>query len=376
MDLSLTENQELLKRTALEFMERECPKDTLLDMETLEMGCTEEIWRKASEIGWLGIAVPEEYGGSGSSLTDAAVVFEQLGRGPLSGPFFSSGVLGALIIVESASEEQRRRYLPGIASGQATVTLTLTEPNFGWGPESVQMHAQATADGFVLNGIKLFVHDALSATSLICAVRTDGNGMADTGITLLMVDAQSPGISMRQLSGFLGWVGEVSFDSVSVPRSAVLGAADLGWAPLQRASRKAIPILSAYKVGGAQAVFDMSVEYSRTRVQFGTPIGRFQRVQDHIIGIVNQLDAARWTTYEALWKLDTGRPAETSVHLSKAVASEAYYQACNAAHEVHAGVGVAREYGLTLHTKMSRTLYHYLGDPRYHRKRLAETLEL
>ena len=376
MDLSLTENQELLKRTAADFMERECPKDTLLDMETLETGCTEEIWRKASEIGWLGMAVPEEFGGAGSSLTDAAVIFEQLGRGPLSGPFFSSGILGALIILESAGDEQRRQYLPGIASGRATVTLALTEPDYGWGPESVQMHAQAKADGFLLNGTKLFVHDALSATSLICAVRTDGNGVADTGITLLMVDARSLGISMRQLPGFLGWVGEVSFDSVSVPRSAVLGEVGLGWGPFQRAFRKAIPILSAYKVGGAQAVFDMSVEYSRTRLQFGTLIGRFQRVQDHIIGIVNQLDAARWTTYEALWKLDTGRPAETSVHLAKAIASEAYYQACNAAHEVHAGVGVAREYGLTLHTKMSRTLYHYLGDPRYHRKRLAETLDL
>ena len=128
-------------------------------------------------------------------------------------------------------------------------------------------------------------------------------------------------------------------------------------------------------MGGAQTVFDLAVGYSRTREQFGQAIGRFQRVQDHIINIVNHLDAARWTTYEALWKLDTGRPADTSVHLAKAVASEAYYQACNASHEVHAGVGVSREYGLTLHTKMSRTLYHYLGDPSYHRRKLAETLD-
>jgi alkylation response protein AidB-like acyl-CoA dehydrogenase len=137
---------------------------------------------------------------------------------------------------------------------------------------------------------------------------------------------------------------------------------------------QAMPILCAYQVGSCQAVFEMAVAYSRTRIQFGQPIGRFQRVQDHIIGMVNHLDAARWTTYEALWKLDTGRPAASSVHLAKAVTSEAHLKVCDGAHEVHAGVGVIREYGLTLHTQRSRTLYHLLGDARYHRRRIADAL--
>jgi len=139
----------------------------------------------------------------------------------------------------------------------------------------------------------------------------------------------------------------------------------------------AIPVLCAYKVGGCQAVFERSVEYSRERMQFGQPIGRFQRVQDHIVHIVNYLDAARWTTYEALWKLETGAAdAATGVHLAKSVASESYMRACDYAHEVHAGIGVVREYGLTLHTKMSRSLYHFLGAPRLHRKRMETTLGL
>ena len=120
----------------------------------------------------------------------------------------------------------------------------------------------------------------------------------------------------------------------------------------------------------------MSVDYSRTRIQFGTPIGRFQRVQDQIINLVNHLDAARWTTYEALWKLDVGRDAASSISLAKAVASEGYYEACNYAHEVHAGVGSMTEYGLTLHTAASRTLYHFLGDPKQHRRELAAALGL
>ena len=128
-----------------------------------------------------------------------------------------------------------------------------------------------------------------------------------------------------------------------MPDTALLGGAPgQGWAALDRAMSRALPILCSYMVGGCQAVYDMSVSHSRTRVQFGVPVGRFQRVQDHIVRLVNHLDAARWTTGEALWKLDTGRPAEASVHLAKAVASERYLEACNAAHEVHAGIGSAQ----------------------------------
>ena len=372
MDLSLTEEQELLKATARDFMEREAGREALLAFDDdSAFGCSERVWRTAAEIGWLGMLTPERYGGSGGSLTDAAVVYERLGAGPLSGPFFSSGALGALIVNEAGDGGARSRWLPNIAAGREIAALALTEPDYGWGADAVRMSARPTSAGYALSGTKLFVHDALAATTLICAVRVQDS----EGISLMMVDAQTPGVSVRPMSGFMGWVGEVVFDNAEIPQDAILGEVGGGWRPLQSAVRKAIPILCAYKVGAAQAVFDMTLEYSRTRVQFGTPIGRFQRVQDHIVEMVNHLDAARWTTYEALWKLDSGRgdPA-ASVHLAKAVASEGYYQGCNHAHEVHAGMGVTREYGLTLHTRMSRTLYHCLGDPRFHRRRIAETL--
>jgi alkylation response protein AidB-like acyl-CoA dehydrogenase len=138
---------------------------------------------------------------------------------------------------------------------------------------------------------------------------------------------------------------------------------------------RAIPLLCAGQVGGCQAVFDLSVLYSQTRVAFGQPIGRFQFVQQHLINIVDALDAARWTTYEAIWKLeDDKEDARASVHLAKAVTSDGYHAACNASHELHAGIGVALEYGLTLHTKASRGLYSYLGDPDYHKQRMTDAL--
>lgn len=255
------------------------------------------------------------------------------------------------------------------------LSLAVLEPQRRWGPDAVQLTAQPSPGGTLkLNGVKVYVHDALAATHLLCAVRTDPGSAGATGISLVLVDCARPGVSVRPLTGFMGWVGEVTFDNVEVPADAVLGAPGAGWAPLDRAIERALPVLSAYEVGGCESVFQMSVEYSRTRVQFSQPIGRFQRVQDHIIEITNAMDAARWVTYEALWKLDSGRDAVSSVHMAKVVAAEGYYAACNHAHEVHAGIGVSWEYGLNLHTRMSRTLYSYLGDSRYHKRRMASAL--
>jgi alkylation response protein AidB-like acyl-CoA dehydrogenase len=377
MDLSLNENQELLKNTAREFVLQEYPKDTLLEMDRQDVGYTDEGWRQIAQLGWLGIAIPQEYGGEGGSLTDAGVLFQELGRGPVPGPLFSSSVLGASVVLEAGREEQKRQILPAIASGNQILALAVSEADYGWAPDNVHMTAERTSGGYRLNGLKLFVQDATSASHIICAVRTQNGGGPSDGVSLLVVDANSPGVSVRNLPGFIRSNAEVKFDSVEVPESALLGEQPgQGWPALEKAVERSIPVLCAYKVGGSEIVYEMSVEYSRTRVQFSVPIGKFQRVQDHIINLVNQLDAARWTTYEALWKLDLGRPAASSVHLAKAVSSEAFYQACNHAHEVHAGLGSMTEYGLILYTKMSRSLFHYLGDPRYHRKKLADALEL
>ena len=373
MDLSLTESQEMLRSAARTFVEREAPTHSIVALQRAESSLVPELWGKACEAGWLGILVPSDYGGSESSLTDAAVLYEELGRAPLPGPFFSSGVLGALTVLEAASEEQRRSMLPRVATGATVLSVAITEPNASWGAAGVTLRAQRIGDRYRLDGTKLFVSDATAATELIVAVRT-GDGPGD--VSLLLVDAHDPDVRARRLPGFLSWQCEVAFDAVEVPATHLLGSREnQGWAALERALPRALPILCSYMVGGCQAVFDLSVAHSRERVQFGVPIGRFQRVQDHIIRLVNHLDAARWTTAEALWKLDSGRPAAAAVHMAKAVSSEAYVEACNAAHEVHAGQGSLTEYGLAAHTQMSRTLFPYLGDPRWHKRRMADALE-
>jgi alkylation response protein AidB-like acyl-CoA dehydrogenase len=372
MDLSLNEHQRMLAQSVRSFMERRAPRSKIVALQRSELGYEPETWKTIAELGWLGLLLPERYGGGGASLTDAAVLYQEFGRGPLPGPFFSSSVLSALVLLDSGNEEQRLHYLPAIARGEHIFSVAITEPARSWGPQGIAMAAERHGDRYRLNGVKLFVSDAMAATHLIVAVRT---GPALNATSLVVIDKNTKGVSSRLLPGFIGWQAEVTFDNVELPAEEMLAACENeGWAALMRAMERALPILCAYQVGSSQAIFEMSVEYSQTRVQFGVPIGRFQRVQDHIIRLVNHLDAARWTTWEAIWKLDTGRPATASVHLAKVVTAEAHVEACNAAHEVHAGIGSSLEYGLVPHTQLSRTLFNYLGDPKWHKRQMAAAL--
>ncbi len=372
LDIRLTESEEILKTAAFNFIKRDISKETLMALHDSETGFNEDIWRKVIDMGWLGIVTPEEYGGTGYPLTTAGVLFEALGAAPLPGPYFSSGILGSLIIQEAGTGEQKKEILPLVADGSRVLALAMTESEYGWHSGAIKIKVEEKNGEFILNGLKMFVQDAISATHFIVPLRT---GPDSDSISLFLVDKKTEGVSIRQLPGYLNSrTVEVKFNSVKLPQSALLGEKDNGWAPLTKAIQTSIPVLCAYKVGGCQAVFDMAADHSRVRVQFGQAIGRFQRVQDLMIEIINQVDAARWTTYEALWKLDSQGLVSESVHLAKAVASEAYFQACNLGHRAISGISYSMEHPLSLHTRASRYLYNFLGEPAYHKQQLARIL--
>lgn len=369
LDLSINEDEEILRSAALNFLERDVPKDTLQELHDSDTGINKTIWGKVVDMGWLGMIIPEEYGGVGYPLLSAGVLFETLGSAPLPGPYFSSGILGALIIIEAGTEEQKQEILPQVTSGEIVLSAAITEAEYGWEADTIEASAQNSSGGITLNGTKLFVLEAGAATHFIVAAQ-DGDG-----ISLFMVDAASEGVAIRRLPGYLaGRNYEVTLNNVKLSEKDRLGDSGAGWPAVLKAMEKAIPILSAYKVGGCQAVFDMTVEYSRVRVQFGQAIGRFQRVQDLIIEILNQTDSARWTTYETLWKLDTGQDVSLSVPVAKAVASEAYWQVCSLGHRAISGISYSMEHPLALHTRSSRHLYNFLGEPAHHRQKLARML--
>lgn len=373
LDLSHSEFDEMLMSAGLDFLRRETPKLVIQELLDSDTGCTETIWEKTAEMGWLGVIVPEQYGGMESSMESAGVLFEALGTGPLPGPHFSSAILGALIVLAAGKEGQKKKILPKVADGSITLSLALTEPDYSWEPNAIETTATTENGGMVINGTKLHVLDATAATHFIVAAKTGKAKDPSKAISLFLLDRNTEGISIRKLSGFLsGRAFEVKFDNVSVSQSDIIGKKNAGWQPLNEAIMKASPVLCAYKVGGCKAVLDMALDYTRNRVQFSRPIGRFQRVQDMLIEIVNQSDAARWMTYEALWKIDTGREAAESIHLAKAVTSEAYFQVCTLGHQIFSGLSYSMEHTLSFHTRTSRHLYNYLGDPAHHRQKLIK----
>ena len=229
MDLSLTEEQQMLKTAARDFLGRECPWTLVRDIDESETGFSAELWRKMAELGWLGMVSPEAYGGIGSSLTDMAVIYEEMGQVLLPGPYFSSTMLCASIILELGTEAQKQQLLPAIAQGESILALVLTEPDYGWEPECIHLSATPTEGGFVLNGTKRFTHDAQIANKIICVARTRESNNPAEGITLFLVDKESPGLTCRNLSGFAGEkLNELTFNSVEVPASSILGGRDNG----------------------------------------------------------------------------------------------------------------------------------------------------
>lgn len=369
MELKLNEDQSMMKKVAADFLKAEAPPYVITDWFQKKIAYIPELYQKAADIGWLGMVVPEEYGGGGTSYTDCAVVFEELGRGPLPGPYFTSGVLSALLVLEGGTDAQKKAALPRICAGSSIVIPAISDDAIQWGPRSVQTRLMKTTGGYTLKGTKRYVCDGEAATGFLCGARTE-----EGKIALVLVDRNTPGVSVKPQPGFMNGVAEVRFDDVSVTAADCIGQVQGDWSVVDRALMKAIPILCAYQVGACQEIFDITNEYTRVRVVFGQPIGRFQRVQDHCVDISIHLDGARWITYETLWKLDSGMDTAASVHQAKAVASEAYYQSCHFSHMVFAGPGTDYKHPLMAHSVLAHTLYQYLGTPLHHKRKMVDAL--
>ena len=365
MDLKLNDDQHMLKKVAADFLKAEAPSYVITEWYRTKQAFIPESYKKAADVGWLGMTVPDAFGGGGAAYTDCGVLFEELGRGPLPGPFFSSGVLAAQIILEGSDDAQKKSLLPKICDGSAIVIPAISDDPIQFGPRSVQTRIKKLGSGFTLNGKKRFVFDGDAATSFICAAR-DEHGK----VVLAVVDRNAPGVSVKPIFGFMIGAAEVAFDNVGVDANSLVG----DWAALDRALVKSLPVLCAYQVGACQEIFDMTIDYTRTRIVFGQPIGRFQRVQDHCVDISIHLDGSRWTTYETLWKLDNGIDARASAHQAKSIASEGYYQTCHFAHMVFAGPGTDYKHPLMAHSVLANSLYQHLGTPLFHKRAMVDVL--
>ena len=278
MDLGLSEEQELLRNFAREYLEKNCPESLVRAMEEDERGYTDALWQGMAAQGWQGLIIPPEYGGAGMRLLDLSVLLEEFGRALAPGPFLSTVVLGAIPVLEAGSAAQKRAILPGVADGSRIMTLALTEPSGRFDAEGITLKATKRADGYTLNGVKLFVPDAHVADTLVVAARTSDEG--EKGVSLFLVDGKAAGITTTVLKTIAADKQcEVQFRNVRVPASALLGKEGRGWKTLVSVRRQATVTICAYLVGLAQRDFEISVQYAKDRMQFGRPIGSFQAIQ-------------------------------------------------------------------------------------------------
>jgi len=368
MPLILTEEQTMLKEAADGFLAENAPiahLRRLRDSKDAD-GISRDLWKAFGEMGFAGVIIPEAYGGSGLGAVEAGVVAEALGRTLAPSPYFGSSILAARILSDAGADELQTAWLPRIAAGEAILSLAVDEgPKHQ--PSRIATTAERSGNGFRLNGAKGFVLDGHVADALIVAARTG------TGTTLFLVDPKTSGVEIeRTVMVDAHNAARVTLTDVQVDADAVIGAVDDGEAALEGALNLGRACVAASLVGAGDQAFLSTVEYLRTRKQFGKAIGEFQALQHRAAHLFTELEIAKAAVLAALQRLDAGADkAELAVSVAKAKAGRVAELAVQEAVQMHGGVGMTDEYDVGLFMKRVRVLNELLGDAGFHAERIA-----
>ena len=377
MDFGLSEEQEMLKASARDFLQKECPKRLVRQLDESNEGYSSELWQKMAKQGWMGLVFPEKYGGSDGNLLDLTVLLEEMGYNILHSPFFSTVVLGGLTISVAGSKEQKMEFLPKVASGEIILSLALTEPTASYEATSIKTKAIVCNGGYIINGIKLFVLNANVADYILCVARTKKTKNPEEGITIFLVDAKSPGVKCTLLKTLArDKQCEVVFDNVTVPKKSIIGKPNEGWPIVKDVLQKATVAKCAEMVGGAQAALDMAVNYAKERVQFGRPIGSFQAIQHYCSNMVTDVSGSRFITYKAAWKVSEGLEATTDIAIAKAWTSEAYGRVTLLAHQIFGAIGFTMDHDIHLYYRQAKAGEIIFGDADFQRAIVAREMGL
>jgi alkylation response protein AidB-like acyl-CoA dehydrogenase len=377
MDLGLSEEQEMLKTLAHDFLQKECPKRLVRQLDESDEGYSTELWHKMAELGWMGLVFPEKYGGSEHRFLDLAILLEEMGYNIVPGPFFSTVVLGGLSVLTAGNDEQKMEFLPKIASGEMVLSFALTEPTASYDVASIKTKAIAHNGKYVIRGTKLFVLNANVADYILCVTRTRKAKNPENGITLFLVDAKSPGVKCTLLKTLArDKQCEVVFDNVTVSEKSIIGERDEGWSIVKDILQKATVAKCAEMVGGAQAALDMAISYAKERVQFGRPIGSFQAIQHYCANMATDVSGSRFITYRAAWKVSEGLPAALDVAIAKAWASEAYGRVTLSAHQIFGAIGFTMDHDIHLYYRQAKAAEIIFGDVDFQRAIVARELGL
>jgi len=375
MILGVTEEQEELRASVRRFLADRAPITAVRELMDTTDGLDAGVWRQAGEqLGLQGIAIPEQYGGAGFSFAEQAIVLEELGAALYGGPYLASAVLAATALLASPDEDAWKRYLPGIASGEAIATLAFTEEDGSWEPDAIRLAANPpqdnSADGWQLDGRKSFVLDGHTADLILVVART-----GDT-LSLFAVPAGANGLTRTALPTLDQTRKLARLDFAAVP-ATLIGSAGDGTAVLSRTLDVAAIAQAAEQLGGAQRALDMAVEYAKVRHQFGRPIGSFQAIKHRCADLLLEVESLRSAVqYAAAAVAEDSAEVPVVAALVKAYASDVYFHVAAENIQIHGGIGFTWEHDAHLYFKRAKASELFLGDASYHRERLATRIGL
>ena len=357
LDLTFSPEQEMLRETVRGVCAQYSPLTVVRQLENDATGYPAELWKQLGALDLLGLLIPEEYAGSGMSLIEAVVLYEELGRSLAPTPHLVSCVVAAGVIAVAGSAEQRSTWLPQIASGDAIVSVAWLEPDGGFGPAGIQVRAEMAGNTFTLHGTKRHVAFAAAATRLLVLART-----GDDEIALFLVDPNADGVTLtQQQSVSFDTQYRVDFDAVAVTSADRVGT----WAAWQQTMYDAAVLVAAQAVGGAEHAQDITVRYAKDREQFGKPLGAFQALAHNLADRQTELDGARLLVHEAAWARSSGRHVGRLAPMAKLFACRTFREVTATAQQIFGGNGFTVEYDIQLYFRRAKQLQLTWWDDRH-----------
>jgi alkylation response protein AidB-like acyl-CoA dehydrogenase len=368
MDFDLNETQKLFKSSARELFAQECPPEAVRAVIENGEPYSEKLWQQLAEQGWTGLIFDEADGGMGLGYVEMTVAFEEMGRALVPGAFLSTVALAGALVARAGNAVQRNQYLKAICEGKARATVALLEAGGDWNVDAAQLQAMETANGLTLNGTKLFVADAGAADFIVTVAR------AGSDLVLAVVESRAPGLTIKPMPAIdaTRHLYEVTYHNVEVAATSLLARGEAARTATEHALDVATVALAAEVVGGMQWVLDATVEYAKTRKQFGKPIGQFQAIQHHCADMLLLTESARSAVYYAAWQMGNApEQASLAVSVAKAYASDASREVGNLGIQVHGGIGFTWDEPLHFYYKRAKASELMFGDATFHRERIA-----
>lgn len=376
MDFSLNDMQEEFKKTARKFFSEKCSLLELHSFEENEEKYSEQLYQELAELGFLGLVIPEEYGGIDGSLIDLAIVVEEAGYATLPAPFFSTIAYGVLPILKYGTEEQKQNFLPKIASGEIKFSGAFSEPKVNYHYEHVSAVAKQEGNNYSLSGTKVYVPYAQAADYIVTLARTDeAQAGTSEGLTLFIVENNQENMEVNELNSISPEaLYEVKFNDKVLPASNVLGAAGDGYKLTEDLLERATAFQTVEMAGVLRRALDITTNYVKDRQQFNVAIGTFQAVQHRLADMLTVVEGGYLAAYQAITRLDNGNRAAKEVSVAKTWLSQEGQSVLVSAHQLHGGIGVEMDYPLQFCFRQFKKMQLLLGNAPYHVQKLAKDM--